>query len=88
MKSLSDCLSTAGHIDLPTASATAFSCCISWTKRSGFKGTVHRQRQRSLGRVWTSISRPSAPAATDALDMAGTNSQCPVPWLGSIITGR
>ena len=32
--------------------------------------------------------RPSAPAATAALDTRLTSSHLPVPWLGSTMTGR
>ena len=37
---------------------------------------------------WTSTMMPSAPAAIAARAMAATSGVCPVPWLGSMTTGR
>src|SRR5213594_4081996 len=45
------------------------------------------QRAHS-GLEWTSISNPSAPAATAALDIGATRFHLPVAWLGSTITGK
>ena len=40
------------------------------------------------GSGWTSMIRPSAPAAMAARAIGATLSRRPVPWLGSAMTGR
>ena len=57
------------------------------SKVSGFSdwGPSHRACSGSL---WTSICRPSAPAATAAMASGSTSQYFPVAWLGSTMMGR
>ena len=60
---------------------------ISAANRSGLSDCGPSE-SASSGLGCTSIIRPSAPAATAAIAIDSTYSQCPVPWLGSTTTGR
>src|SRR6185295_4733379 len=70
-----------------TAWATFRTRAISAANRSGFSDWGPSE-SASSGLGCTSISKPSAPAATAAIAIDSTYSQCPVPWLGSTTTGR
>src|SRR3989338_5898261 len=67
--------------------ATFFS---SLTRAVNFLGSSDwgPSERATSGFGWTSIIRPSAPAAMAALAIGPTYSQLPVPWLGSTMTGR
>src|SRR4030095_9460918 len=75
------------HSDLPRICASGRSSAINAAKRSGLSDCGPSE-SASAGLLWTSMMSPSAPAASPALAMADTYSQCPVPWDGSTRMGR
>src|SRR5579883_16464 len=72
---------------LPTADAMRRSSCMSLVNCSG-KSVCAPSEKAFSGLGWTSMRRPSAPAAMAARAMAGTLSRRPTPCDGSPRTGR
>src|SRR5262249_12195847 len=71
----------------PTAGAITRSSPTSWANCSGYRDCAPSESALS-GQLWTSISRPSAPAAMAARPMGATLSRRPVPCEGSATIGR
>src|SRR6266436_10348315 len=75
------------HSDLPRICASGRSSAMRAAKRSGLSDCGPSE-SASAGLLCTSMMSPSAPAASPALAMADTYSQCPVPCDGSTRMGR
>ena len=78
---------TVQFIFLPKNSTSLPMNCISSSNWSGVRLWAPSHLALA-GLLWTSIIRPSAPAATAALASSGTIQAWPQAWLGSTMTGR